>query len=796
MSLSSETEAELSDSEEEGDDIDNDVDVEHKDSPVHNRPKLPIKSKKNKRKRVKSNYEIFGIIGNSNLEKNFKSSTEVRDLISKTFSGMLVPEDNKKESRYVDNDMIKTLLEKGAGHVLRDDLRMLIVNYTNGGKKINNFWGKSNALLNMPEWWPSDIPFSSPNIRERDSTEDKPSLNRHQVVALGEAMREHLIHKSQLAQNSICDDIEMKDNEQPAEPHSDKNLTKTITDEEACHVASRLSFQDPENEPSQASNQSESAVTFKDINRKAKHCKMPSPVSISSDIHAAKPVTPVGRVDHINIAEKRQMMSPNFLPHEQTRQLALQSVAHLSEICDSDWNSFLQKVKQLDQSFMEQCRLFLSGDEEEFTMRTLPREVAVIDKMRRGRSGIPDGMVPVTATGNGDCLFNSVGKLLFGTEIVSPILRLVTAVDTIQHVKHYLSEFRDHYITTDDAYQMVYSLSTLAVHSRRPTGKKTTASDILHFAIRSEIMEIAKSHSFCGECNFPSDKYSVYFHWQFKFPESLCATNMENWTTICSERATAYQTKQNVRRIKRLGCHAVGDEREEWVNCANCSLHYHAACSGILEKRGKFICCLNEKARGDIMRDINSIKDFFPETTSILQWPQIVLKPKSSEVTVILTFFDLFCIHSYGLSTSAVEFYIKLLQNNIVTDCGIFVSNVFQANKILTGKEAMKNPRCVFPRDRLLDSSIVIFPCAQRMCVLDSMNAQRATNRRYLNTFKEYLQHLQRHEGNEVTDFFELDSKEYNDEQNTTIEIKDSFNFAERTRRKIRRQIYNLSKTS
>eukprot|EP00794_Sanderia_malayensis_P020719 gene20719-22753_t len=594
--------------------------------------------------------------------------------------------------------------------------------------------------------------------------------------------------RSQLAQNSIPDDIEIKDNEQS--PHSYKNLT--ITDEEACHVASRLSFQDPENEPSQASNQSESAVTFKDINRKAKRCKllqyivfeMPSPVSISSDIHAATPVTPVG---------------------------ALQSVSHLSEICDSDWNSFLQKVKQLDQSFMEQCRLFLLGHEEEFTMRTLLREVAVIDKMRRGRNGLPDGMVPATAT---------VG--LESSEDEHDAEQNVELQKRPEQVENYRRRsqrtrsvpLRDHYITTDDAYQMVYSLSTLAVNSRRPTGKKTTASDILRFAITSEIMEIAKSHSFCGllQVRYLAGVISrnINLHCPFHpfyhglMSPCLCQANVifrpinilfistgsssfpNHYVPLIwkiGQRSVVNElprTKPSKRcaASKRLGCHAVGDEREEWVNCANCSLHYHATCSGILEKRGTFICCLNKKARGDIMRDINSIKDFSPETTSILQWPQIVLKPKSSEVTVILTLFDLFCIHSYGLSTSAVEFYIKLLQNNIVTDCGIFVSNVFQANKILTDKEAMKNPRFVFLRDRLLESSIVIFPCAQRMCVLDSMNAQSATNRRYLSTFKEYLQHLQRHEENEVTYFFELDSKEYNVEQNATIEIKDSFNLS------------------
>ena len=60
--------------------------------------------------------------------------------------------------------------EKGPQHILRDYLRMLVVNFTNGGQKRNNFWGKLNEDVNKPEWWPSSVPFSSPNIRERDAT--------------------------------------------------------------------------------------------------------------------------------------------------------------------------------------------------------------------------------------------------------------------------------------------------------------------------------------------------------------------------------------------------------------------------------------------------------------------------------------------------------------------------------------------------------------------------------------------------------------------------------------------------
>lgn len=54
-----------------------------------------------------------------------------------------------------------------------DDLRVLIVTYTTGGKRVSRFWGKLYEDLHKPTWWPDEVPFSSPNIRERDATEGK-----------------------------------------------------------------------------------------------------------------------------------------------------------------------------------------------------------------------------------------------------------------------------------------------------------------------------------------------------------------------------------------------------------------------------------------------------------------------------------------------------------------------------------------------------------------------------------------------------------------------------------------------
>ncbi len=67
--------------------------------------------------------------------------------------------------------------------------------------------------------------------------------------------------------------------------------------------------------------------------------------------------------------------------------------------------------------------------------------------------------------------------------------------------------------------------------------------------------------------------------------------------------------------MKRLGCHAAGKEKDEWISCKNCHLFFHAACAGIAEKRQEFVCCLDVDARDAIISDINAIRDFFPQST-------------------------------------------------------------------------------------------------------------------------------------------------------------------------------------
>eukprot|EP00794_Sanderia_malayensis_P013059 gene13059-14403_t len=120
----------------------------------------------------------FHFVGNAKLEEAFRTSKEVHNLINSAISQNEAHQQTQTtiSEKYVDDDLYKTLIEKGVPHILMDDLRWLDVNYTTGGKRVSRFWGITHQKENKPEWWPAEVPFSSPNIRERDATEGKTLL--------------------------------------------------------------------------------------------------------------------------------------------------------------------------------------------------------------------------------------------------------------------------------------------------------------------------------------------------------------------------------------------------------------------------------------------------------------------------------------------------------------------------------------------------------------------------------------------------------------------------------------------
>eukprot|EP00794_Sanderia_malayensis_P001827 gene1827-2051_t len=261
--------------------------------------------------------------------------------------------------------------------------------------------------------------------------------------------------------------------------------------------------------------------------------------------------------------------------------MAIMSKKHLLAIADTRWESFLRKVSKIDKNFVERCKIFLSGHQDEFTMHTMPSSVSVIDELYNNLDIVPDGMQVLTATGNGDCLFNSVGKLLFGTEAVAPILRLVAAVDGIDHAEHFVNELYSHYSNID----------IKICHTQRNHGTyipKIVCSDFYHGLMspcicRQQLIERPLNVMFVGaSTDLKEPNHYVPLVWKISprnFPENLQEQKIV--TKFCAGR-------------KLLGCIAVSGEKEEWVQCRKCYLHYNAVCSGIAVHKKEFVSCLEK----------------------------------------------------------------------------------------------------------------------------------------------------------------------------------------------------------
>eukprot|EP00794_Sanderia_malayensis_P002767 gene2768-3201_t len=356
------------------------------------------------------------------------------------------------------------------------------------------------------------------------------------------------------------------------------------------------------------------------------------------------------KITHLKKAATFPAESPNTIPCEQASQLVLQAKEYLNSVQSNGWADFADKMGEVDESFLRRCRVFLSGHTDEFTLKTMPNREKVVDKRFEKDALIPYGLAPLTATGNGDCLFNSVGKLLFGTEVISPILRLVAAAEGIRHWRHYVEEYCERFLTRDCALQMLYSMSTPGVYENRPSFSRATAPDVLKYTIQSEIMEITKEKSFSGllhmrflatvlgrsintHCSF-----SEFFH-GLMIPCLCCCSQLNEAINVMfvsvgkspfpnhyiplvwkvGKEAPAPSLKASVKErmcaaSKKLGCHALVGEKEEWVFCKRCKLCYHAVCSGVNANRKSFICCIDKATKDAIKNDINAIVIHFDDT--------------------------------------------------------------------------------------------------------------------------------------------------------------------------------------
>eukprot|EP00794_Sanderia_malayensis_P003054 gene3054-3516_t len=457
------------------------------------------------------------------------------------------------------------------------------------GKRVSRFWGITHEKENKPEWWPAEVPFSSPNIRERDATEDKPVLEVDQIKVLSEAMRRDIIDKR-------CNNIS----------HSGK--------------------------PSSKVDQAMSDETQEEVD--------------PFDIETTDP-------------KESRYSKESFMDEDPPE------ITSLSPPCLQE--TVLQAKEYLN-SVQAMVGLILLTKWEKWMSPFYGDAGFEKDAL------IPYGLAPLTATGNGDCLFNSVGKLLFGTEVVSPILRLVAAAEGIRHWRHYVEEANYCYCVD----------STFYYHDFRSSTRE------LNEPINVMFVSVGKS---------PFPNHYIPLVWKV------------------GKRASAPSLKASVKErmcaaSKKLGCHALVGEKEEWVFCKRCKLCYHAVCSGVNANRKSFICCIDEATKDAIKNDINAIAIHFDDTFSILQ-------------------------------------------NTTCQESNVFVADTHHSNDIVEGR---KPHHKIFPRDDILAHELVIFPYASRMCTLDSLNPEGCRNDNLM-TFAKFINHIEITTEKQVTKFYEIDCK-------------------------------------
>eukprot|EP00794_Sanderia_malayensis_P001541 gene1541-1704_t len=660
--------------------------------------------------------------GNPSMVAAFKNSKEVATIIDESLVGIDgMPKTKKpKGENFVNEDIVRTLVDKGVHEVLKDDLVSLITSYATGGRRVRNFWGISNADINRPDtWWPQDIPFSSPNIRERDASEDKPVLTSEHISRLGEAATEDILKNGLAEMLSECAD-EQEVNKRETIVEFNMNLEK-------LENSDNLSLATSQNEA-------------------------------------------VERLKKAPTAD----MSPNAMPREQHLHLADKSMAALASFNCKDWKSFARSVSEVDCQHIEQCQAFISC-QDEFYLRNMPGSLDVTDQKHSKRGILPSGMVVGTATSFEGSLYKAVSRLLFGNEATSVILRLLSIVEAVNHTNHYVNEYRERCITVDAVNRMIFALSTSKVFHSRPRTRKASAREILRFAIESEILEMAKEdcpsgllqvrflatvllrginvYSPCNEeltgfmspCSCFDSKYD---------PINILLENSSEifypntftplfWKTA-PRSPTLPLPQQRLEKLctakTYLGCHAKEQDFDTWVTCRGCHLLYHAACSGLGGNEREFLCCVPSEERHGLMGNPGSylMDKLLPETNCILKWPPPVMKPKASEGTVILSMFDLYTVHSDGITSSIVNFWLSFLQNSVLRNENALVASTENASTIYASNNmSKKRLRNLFPRDQISGYDLLIFPCViselwhwvafifsrsqKWMCVLDSL---------------------------------------------------------------------------
>eukprot|EP00794_Sanderia_malayensis_P019108 gene19108-21024_t len=337
-------------------------------------------------------------------------------------------------------------LRHGVKAVNMDHLRQCITNIATDSRHIQYFW---QDISNIPFWWPSDVPFISPNRRPAHGDYLKPC----QIMKIGRSLRQYILLGSSENGNVNREAVHEDDTENVESngDYADRILSEDVVESDDTLQQQRVSYSAHEaSKPNVTDLTSPNAGCRAGVDRLASSCK---------DV--------------------------------------LTSLAH----CKS-WQSFLTMAENQGDVHQE-ILACVAGMKHEFTIEDLPARVKNIDSRCTKMKNLPSGKCPIRTTGDGNCLYNSIGISLFGTENVAPILRLASVLAGISHIDHFVDSYAPGLTSMADTVQFIWSTTTQEVLQLVLSRQYNDYHQMLKDAVKAEIMETAKekSYSVCtNEC--------------------------------------------------------------------------------------------------------------------------------------------------------------------------------------------------------------------------------------------------------------------------------------------------------
>ncbi|XP_071962631.1 uncharacterized protein [Antedon mediterranea] len=357
--------------------------------------------------------------------------------------------------------------------------------------------------------------------------------------------------------------------------------------------------------------------------------------------------------------------------------------------------------------------------------------------------------VAVKSRGDGNCLYHSISRILFGKQGKPCQLRLMAIKRTVEHYNHLKQHILTGLSTNGEAdIAMVVAFlaavsASVEIFDMRPK-ENPTIDMLLDYIIQAELFCLAKNFAYSGMLqvqfisiatgceiqNLIEDGSKQYIYPCCQFEERPVIGIL--WCRFLSEsrlinhvvpllpiadiktrkkrrpaaKTTWFQDVLGSQCVaKKLGLCVIDtghtSTNKEMICCGKCQAWYHCVCAGVASNVFKededFVCCIVDK-------------DF-----DLLQWPPISKRKESTartkSVNIKMTDINSTNLNA-GISSAIVDFYVRHLQHEYpCADTHIFtaVDSQFIQNK-LTMKSYLKKS---LPGD-IADKKYLIFPIRER----------------------------------------------------------------------------------